>query len=287
MRQTKFLSTLAISLLIASCGGKSEEATSKTSTSDSSSKPKDTIEAQTAVIGFLPSLPIEGEHAEYFAASGTDSTGKVIIVGSAPEEGRSQGTIRAVVKLDLKKQFPNLDGFSVFPPLSLYFLDEDKEEINSSRLTLSNADEDAIIAELKKSKPGEIEITYKGDFYPSSYNDIFKKVRYLQIQSAVLSDGSKSSTSSFEAEDDSESGDSSNNWDSILDDYEGYVDELVSLLPKIKSGDQSALTDYSSVSAQCVELCEDIQNEKSDMSSTQLARFNKILNKYTRAVSQM
>lgn len=189
MKAIKFLSIAAIALMLASCGGKDKkEATSATT------EPEEKVEAQTATVPFLSTLPIEGDQADYFAATGADGTENVVLTGT-PEEDATKGTIRATVKIEVKKQFPKLKGFAVFPPMTLYFLNADKGEIQSCRLELSKPDQEAILAELKKATPGSIEVSYSGEFYASDYNSIFKDVKYVQIQSADLSDGSKSSSS--------------------------------------------------------------------------------------------
>lgn len=196
MKLTRILPVLAMGLLLASCGGKKDDKAA----SDSTTQTEEKVEAQTANVPFLESMPIEGKNADYFAANGADGTANVTLTGTPNEDGK-MGTIRATVKLDVKKQFANLKGFATFPPMTLYFLNADKEEIESSRLEMSKADQDAIIAELKKPNPGIIEITYKGEFYASTYNKLFKETKYVQIQSADLSDGSSSSDDSDESVD--------------------------------------------------------------------------------------
>ncbi|MDE5650058.1 MAG: hypothetical protein K2I35_03445 [Duncaniella sp.] len=80
-----------------------------------------------------------------------------------------------------------------------------------------------------------------------------------------------------------ESTGTSNNWDSVLDDYEEFVDKYIKLVKKAQSGDLSAMTEY----ATCLEKAESLQSKledaKSDMTPAQIARMNKIITKLSKA----
>ena len=79
----------------------------------------------------------------------------------------------------------------------------------------------------------------------------------------------------------------STNWDELLDSYEKYVDKYIALLKKAKNGDASAMSEYASMLEQAQDLNEKLQNAKGEMSSAQLARYNRITQKMAKAAQQM
>ena len=85
--------------------------------------------------------------------------------------------------------------------------------------------------------------------------------------------------------DDSDNG--STDWDELLDSYERYVNSYISLIKKAKNGDTTALAEYASVLEDANDLNEKIQNAKSDLNSSQLARYNKLTLKLANAAQQM
>ena len=96
-------------------------------------------------------------------------------------------------------------------------------------------------------------------------------------------------SSSDDSYDDSYIGSSSesSDWDELLDSYEQYVDDYISLLKKAKSGDVSALSEYASVFDDANELSDKLQNAKSEMSASQLSRYNKITMKMAKAAQEL
>lgn len=79
----------------------------------------------------------------------------------------------------------------------------------------------------------------------------------------------------------------SKDWDKLLDDYESYVDQYLSLIKKANNGDLSAMTEYM----RCVEKAEKLEKEldkaKGDLSVSQLSRLNKINQKMINATLEM
>ena len=76
----------------------------------------------------------------------------------------------------------------------------------------------------------------------------------------------------------------SNNWDSVLDEYESFVDEYIQLYKKAKAGDVSAVGEY----AECLQKAESLQSKlesaKNELTTAQAARLTKIVNKLSKAV---
>ena len=80
---------------------------------------------------------------------------------------------------------------------------------------------------------------------------------------------------------------SSNSWDSVLDEYERFVDKYISLLKKAQNGDISALTEYMSYLERAEALSEKLSNAGDDMTTAQMNRYMKILQKMTNAASNL
>ena len=91
---------------------------------------------------------------------------------------------------------------------------------------------------------------------------------------------------SFDSEDESSETDSQD-WDAVLDSYEEYVNNYISLLKKAKDGDMDALSEYPSILENAQELSEKLQNAKGSMSSSQLSRYAKITTNMTKAAASM
>lgn len=79
----------------------------------------------------------------------------------------------------------------------------------------------------------------------------------------------------------------STDWDELLDSYERYVDDYIALAKKARNGDMSALSEYASVLQDANDLSEKIQGAKSEMSTSQIARYNKISIKLANAAQNM
>lgn len=75
----------------------------------------------------------------------------------------------------------------------------------------------------------------------------------------------------------------SENWDSVLDSYERYVDKYIALMKKAQSGDASAVAEYTSLMEEAQEYGDKLQNAKGSLSASQIARYQRINNKMLKA----
>ena len=93
------------------------------------------------------------------------------------------------------------------------------------------------------------------------------------------------SSSSTITEDDDESISSSStgseDWDSMLDSYEQYVNKYIALLKKASNGDMTAMAEYAGLMQKAQELSDKISGAQGDMSASQWARYMKITTKMT------
>lgn len=77
---------------------------------------------------------------------------------------------------------------------------------------------------------------------------------------------------------------SSSDWDSILDSYEKYVNEYIAVYKKVQAGDASAYSQLASLMEKYQKLAEQLENASDELTSSQLARFQKINAKLAKAI---
>ena len=77
---------------------------------------------------------------------------------------------------------------------------------------------------------------------------------------------------------------SSSDWDSILDSYEKYVNEYIAVYKKVQAGDMSAYSKMASLMEKYQKLAEQLENASDELTSSQLARFQKINAKLAKAI---
>ncbi len=77
-----------------------------------------------------------------------------------------------------------------------------------------------------------------------------------------------------------------NDWDNILDEYENYVNDYISLYKKAMNGDTSALSEYTNMLKNAEKLQKSLEKAKkgNTLSKTQMNRMLKIQNKMLNAV---
>lgn len=103
-------------------------------------------------------------------------------------------------------------------------------------------------------------------------------------QTEQVLDDASAETSYDEEESESSDGE---DWDSLLDSYEEYVDMYVSLLKKASAGDLSAVSEYTSYMSKAQEVSQKMADATSKLSPAQLSRFNKINQKMLQAAQNM
>ena len=134
-------------------------------------------------------------------------------------------------------------------------------------------------------------------------NKIFKEGVYIVIKpndpNAKFEEykGKSSSAEVVESSDDtiaedediavSSSSSSSQDWDAMLDSYEEYVDNYISLLKKAANGDRSAMAEYPALMKKAQEFGNEMKNAQGSMSASQLARYTKISTKMLKAAQEM
>ena len=144
--------------------------------------------------------------------------------------------------------------------------------------------------ELVKLKPGE-----KGTIRYQITSDAKTAVRFRMTSSFDEHEekqGGSSSNASSNAvrpslKSSSSSSSNGHNWDAVLDSYEKYVDEYIALVKKMAKGDMSAMTQYPSMMEKAQNVGEELSKANGHLTAAQQARYLKILNKMTKAMSEI
>ncbi len=99
--------------------------------------------------------------------------------------------------------------------------------------------------------------------------------------SSVSTDDDETSNTTF-----SESS-SDEDWDDILNSYEKFANEYIALLKKAAKGDASALSKYTDYLQEAESFANKLNSASGNISSAQLARFNRIQQKIVSAASSV
>lgn len=73
-------------------------------------------------------------------------------------------------------------------------------------------------------------------------------------------------------------------WDKLLNDYESYVNQYVTMYKKAMSGDMTAMAEYAKLMEKAQKLADQLDKAKGDMTSAQLQRYLKITQKMASAI---
>lgn len=125
-------------------------------------------------------------------------------------------------------------------------------------------------------------------------------VLFMAVMVSCSSGGDSKKVSSFDEERSFEATESSEesanetfsntetpDWDNLLDSYEQFVDQYISLVKKASKGDVTAIAEYPSVMEKATEFAEKMKGAQSDMSSSQWARYMEITNKMSKAALEL
>ena len=77
------------------------------------------------------------------------------------------------------------------------------------------------------------------------------------------------------------------NWDSILNQYEQYVNKYIAVMKKVQDGDATAYTELASLSDKAQKLASKLEDAEDEMTDAQMARYAKITQKLAQAAANM
>ncbi len=124
-----------------------------------------------------------------------------------------------------------------------------------------------------------------GDFDDyENKNFTFKVSSYLHFERQ----SSRSSGSNYDEDNTTremrEEASSSSDWNKVLDSYEKYVNEYIAVYKKVQAGDANAYTKLASLMEKYQDLAEQLENASDEMSTSQMARLQKINTKLANAI---
>lgn len=260
------------------------------------------LEARTAEAKVMEGAAVTGEDAEYFSIAGPAGAETITITGTP--DGNS-GSITC--KLDITVVKPV--GEPVYDLGATTSYDIELLDATNNVLTtmsLSQADRETLEAELNKANPGTVTVNYSTSAWDDTYNKVFDCVKSVRLTNAEVrteaewnasgSDSSDEGSGDVEGDDEDNGGEgdesvsasssSSNEWDSLLDDYDSYVSKMTSCISKMSGNDPTAAMEYAQAQMEAASLLDKLSRAKSDMTAAQMARFNKIQAKYVKAMQQ-
>ena len=228
-------------------------------------------------------------------ANGISITGDIKLFMVQNEYNPKRWSIRALVPLTINMQYMEIDdiyssGFDL--------LDANYSKINDD-FGLHIQNEKLAISMLTSVEGTKKNIVFEPVWESISYRDYKTIVDFINrtenITFNFMIAGSNSSysysddsTSSYNASNDennesSSSESSSKDWDSVLDEYEKYVDEYISMYKKAMAGDVSALSSYIGLLESAEKLSDKLDDAEDDMTTSQMNRYMKITQKMTSA----
>lgn len=228
-------------------------------------------------------------------ANGISITGDIKLFMVQNEYNPKRWSIRALVPLTNNMQYMEIDdiyssGFDL--------LDANYSKINDD-FGLHIQNEKLAISMLTSVEGTKKNIVFEPVWESISYRDYKTIVDFINrtenITFNFMIAGSNSSysysddsTSSYNASNDennesSSSESSSKDWDSVLDEYEKYVDEYISMYKKAMAGDVSALSSYIGLLESAEKLSDKLDDAEDDMTTSQMNRYMKITQKMTSA----
>jgi len=117
-------------------------------------------------------------------------------------------------------------------------------------------------------------------------DNVVSKVKSFKVTSAMETDNTdddNTSTISDETTDDVSMDTDNQDWNKFLDDYEALINQYIVLLKKAKDGDVSAMQEYPPLLEKAQKISDDLDNNKSDLSATQLKRLIDLESKMAKA----
>lgn len=246
------------------------------------------------------SVNIDGDSAEYVSVP----NGSYTIVGKVVDDN-AKVSMTIKIKLEKKVSLSNLkfkysDGFEV------ELLDDAGSSITTT-LDMNDGEQNKLKRFLLAGNVGdEQEFTFENTTISNDdYKTIFEKaggfeLNYVDFEydegdsSAIETDESASddgideeATEESTDEETETSDNGSTDYDEVLDAYEKYYSQYISMLKKASKGDMNAIQEASELMQQANELSEKMSNAKGEMSVAQWARFQKIQMKLLKAAQEI
>lgn len=304
MKKTTFLFAGALLglFILTSCGSKKKE--------EEKSEPVKKELAEDGEASILKSdIEMEGNAAQYLKINQDE----VIITGHQ-EENDIFPKVSFEIEFTPVKKAPDFNDFPSSESFNVVVCDVFGEELHTFR-PYSYEDVKRLEDAMKSGSTEPVTIRYSSSISnPDDYIDLFSNANKMKVENVDYrttaeynSSGSSdedSSTGYYSGRDDDDDEDddnefesastvqpsassntsSSNDWDAFLDEYEEYVDNMVSLVKKANNGDPTAMVDYAKAMRSAQSLSKKLEKAKSQMTPAQISRYTQILRKYSGAL---
>lgn len=117
------------------------------------------------------------------------------------------------------------------------------------------------------------------------YGTSSSSVNEVEASTDAYSDNSDDSNDDSSSSETTSKG--STDFDEWLTAYEDYVDKYISLLKRVKAGDMEVMSEYASMMESVQELNSKIGAVSSDLTASQVARYQRINNKLMKAAQEL
>lgn len=226
-------------------------------------------------VGNVKLIENESDLKDFFKI--VPGTYPIELVTAATTEGSK---LQADIKLELKKT-KETKGYKLeYKKLYLIPKDKDgnvlKDDMGDDIKILGNNLHELMWAKVEDRLKLSFSYYLPNDEIKESFmNNIHSFDVYCKVEKDVQYQETSISTSNS----------SDNDWDSVLDDYEKFVDKYIKLFKKAQNGDTSAITEYAECLEKAQGLQEKLENAKSNLTSKQANRLAKIINKFSNAIT--
>ena len=145
--------------------------------------------------------------------------------------------------------------------------------------------DDTKIPNLSEAESFSIESLYSSELFENAKLSKFKVGSTISERNVVVDAVSDySEESDFDEEMESDAVGSSSDWDSVLDEYEDYVNQYIKLYKKAMEGDMSAMSEYAGMLEKAQSLFSKLENAQGEMTAAQISRMNSIQMKMVNAM---
>lgn len=266
------LSAVALVFGLVSCGGKQEELTKMIPAS---------------------AVTLKGEHKDLIKIA-SDSV-KIILQKTGDND--NDWEVRTVISLSSTKPWSEVQKIRTRDNYCFDYATINAQYIDSNGTEMDLQLEEPFLTLLKSEELNTENITlkYLSDWDRNKYDvtkEMFDKISGLCIKvqvwekscndQATYSSNNDKSDGELETKSDDESG--STDWDSVLDEYEKYVDKYVATYKKAMNGDMNALSEYVSLAEQAEKLSNKLSKGQGSMTTAQMNRYTKITTKMANAM---
>lgn len=191
------------------------------------------------------------------------------------------------VKLELVKQ-PDISYHkSKYSDIRLNPTGENGEVFDSGVYGFSaKYNEFAKIEDLLTGSIGDMKtISFKWDYFNQD-KELGKRMFTEAVSFELIDNGFEIGESSSDSGISNTKSSGSSDWDTVLAEYEKYIDKYIALYRKAKNGDISAMSAYAEMLETAESYAEKLSNAEGELSVSQMSRYLKLTEKLSSAIME-